>query len=274
LTVSELALTESPALRAQYADRVDVLDKVKALLLLPGDIWGTTEIVADYYEVDRKTIEKLVQRNLTELSGNGYRVIEGDELTDMKSVCGIASRARSLALFSRRAILNVGQLLRDSDVAQEVRSTLLDIEEASAAVEVHTPRSLPEALRAYANELEAHDRTRALLAEARPLAEAYRDLMSKDGTFDWAATAQIFSGMTGGLGRNRFLELLRDLAILKANNTPYQRYMKHFKVVGDTAGPNATPTTTVKPAGLDWLRARLIAHFFKQGSLFAIGGAA
>lgn len=136
------------------------------------------------------------------------------------------------------------------------------------------PRTLPDALRAFAAEIEAHEKTKADLAAARPLAEAYRDLMSKDGTFDWAATAQIFSGLTGGLGRNKLLELLRELEVLKANNTPYQRHARHFKVVGDSAGSEAKPTTTVRPTGLDWLRARLIAHFFEQGALFAVEGGA
>lgn len=34
--MNELALIESPSLRAQYANHVEVLDKVKALNLLPG----------------------------------------------------------------------------------------------------------------------------------------------------------------------------------------------------------------------------------------------
>lgn len=136
------------------------------------------------------------------------------------------------------------------------------------------PRTLPEALRAFAAEIEAHEKTKADLAAAQPLAEAYHDLMSKDGTFDWAAVAQIFTGLTGGLGRNSFLSLLRDLEILKANNTPYQRHAKYFKVVGDAVGSDAKATTTVRPPGLDWLRARLMAHFYQQGALFAIGGAA
>lgn len=271
MALTELALTESPALRAQYADRVDALDKVKALRLLPDDMHATTELVATYYEVDRKTIEKLVERNLAELTVNGYRVISGDELTDIKSVSGVGARSRSLALFTRRAILNVGQLLRDSLVAKRVRSYLLDTESAVAPVAL--PQTLPAALRAYADELEAHAVTRKELEAARPLADAYRDLMAKDGTFDWAATAQIFAGTTGGLGRNKFLELLRDLEILKANNTPYQRYAKHFKVVGEAAGDGAKPTTTVRPSGLDWLRSRLIDHFFEQETLFPAGGA-
>lgn len=132
------------------------------------------------------------------------------------------------------------------------------------------PSDFPSALRALADEYEAHERTKAALAEARPLAEAYRDLMSKDGTFDWAATAQIFSRVTGDLGRNLFLAKLRDLGVLKENNTPYQRFMKHFKVVGDTGGPNAVPTTTVKPQGLDWLRIRLYAHYYPQAALFSV----
>lgn len=196
MSLNEIALTESPSLRAQFADRDEVLDKVKALQLLPGDAHATTELVATYYEVDRKTLEKLVERNVTELTANGYRVIQGPELTDLKSVSSVSSRARSLALFPRRAILCVGLLLRDSEIAKRVRSVLLDLEEASAD-KAPRPRSLPDALRAYADEIEAHEKTKAMLAEARPLAEAYRDLMSKDGTFDWAATAQIFSVLTG-----------------------------------------------------------------------------
>lgn len=128
MTATELALTESPSLRAQYATRTDVLDRVKALALLPDGVHATTELVASYYEVDAKTIEKLAERNRAELESNGYRVLTGTQLTDMKSVSGVATRARSLAVYDRRAILNVGQLLRDSDVARRVRTYLLDVE--------------------------------------------------------------------------------------------------------------------------------------------------
>lgn len=128
MAIQEIALTESRSLRQQYAGRTDVLDKVKALALLPDGTHVTTEMVASYYEVDDKTIEKLAERNRDELEANGYHVLEGKRLADFKSVCGISSRARSLALFSRRAVLNVGQLLRDSLVAQQVRTYLLDAE--------------------------------------------------------------------------------------------------------------------------------------------------
>ncbi|MFF3397039.1 hypothetical protein ACFYW6_00740 [Streptomyces sp. NPDC002659] len=52
----------------------------------------------------------------------------GTELTSFKEVSGIQSRSRALALYSRRAVLNVAMLLRDSEVARQVRTYLLDME--------------------------------------------------------------------------------------------------------------------------------------------------
>lgn len=134
MTVQELALTESRSLREQYADRTDVLDRVKALAMLPDSVHVTTDMVARYYEVPFKTIESLVKNNAEELKANGRRVLEGadvrefvtsfDEVTDL----ALSTKARRLALFSRRAVLNVGQLLRDSEIAKRVRTYLLDVE--------------------------------------------------------------------------------------------------------------------------------------------------
>ena len=126
---SELVLTESRTMRAQTADRVDVLDKVKALALLPDGVHASTEIVASYFEVDIEAIKSLVKDNRVELFENGMRILVGEELRAFKDLCGIESKARSLATYSRRAILNVGQLLRDSRVARQVRTYLLDVEE-------------------------------------------------------------------------------------------------------------------------------------------------
>ncbi|MGI5162784.1 hypothetical protein ACQEU3_47260 [Spirillospora sp. CA-253888] len=128
--IQEVALTESRALRNQYADRTEALDKVKALSLLPDGAHVTTEMIATYYEVGVEAIKSLAKDNADELAANGRRVLEGEELRSFKDLCGIPSRAKELAVFSRRAILNVGQLLRDSEVARQVRTYLLDAEAA------------------------------------------------------------------------------------------------------------------------------------------------
>lgn len=129
----ELILTESRTMRAQTVTRVDVLDKVKALALLPDGVHATTEIVASFYEVDTEAIKKVVQRNRGELADNGLRVVRGDELSDFVrdnlSPSNGAAKVRNLALFTRRTILNVGQLLTESDVARRVRTYLLEVEE-------------------------------------------------------------------------------------------------------------------------------------------------
>ncbi|MEV0994586.1 hypothetical protein [Nonomuraea sp. NPDC050202] len=132
--MNELALTESPSLRAQYADRVEVLDKVKAVSLLPDGIHADIPTVARYYEVSTSTIDSVIRRNREELTDNGLRVLKGDEYREFATVnTKIAnSNARSITVFTRRTILNVGQLLADSPIAKAVRTYLLDVEEIAS----------------------------------------------------------------------------------------------------------------------------------------------
>lgn len=130
----ELVLTESRTMRAQTADRVDVLDKVKALALLPDGINATTEMVASYYEVGVEAIKSLVKDNRAELVNNGYWVLRGPQFREFVGshedlANAFDSKARSAAIFTRRTILNVGQLLTESDVARQVRTYLLNVEE-------------------------------------------------------------------------------------------------------------------------------------------------
>ncbi|MFD8718739.1 restriction endonuclease [Streptomyces sp. NPDC059629] len=126
--IDQTALLESQALRSSVLDRTDVLDKVKALSLLPDGMHVTTAMVAAYFEVSRKAIESLVLDHREELVTNGYHVLAGTELTSFKEVSGFQSRSRSLALYPRRAVLNIAMLLRDSEVARQVRVYLLDME--------------------------------------------------------------------------------------------------------------------------------------------------
>jgi hypothetical protein len=137
--MNELAMIESPTLRAQYVDRVDVLDKVKALSLLPDGVHLDTAGVADYYEVGVGTIESLVRRNRPELEGNGMRTLKGAEYREFATVALKITNpmSRSGRYFPRRAILNVGQLLEDSPIAKDVRAYLLNVEE----VATHEQRS-------------------------------------------------------------------------------------------------------------------------------------
>ncbi|NGN69486.1 restriction endonuclease [Streptomyces sp. A7024] len=125
----ETALLESRTLRDSVMRRTEVLDRVKALSLLPDGTYVTTAMVAAYFEVGENVIRAMVHDHQEELAANGYRVLSGAELSYFKQLCGMQSKARAVALFSRRTVLNVAMLLRDSEVARQVRIYLLDIEE-------------------------------------------------------------------------------------------------------------------------------------------------
>ncbi|PBC78625.1 hypothetical protein BX265_3401 [Streptomyces sp. TLI_235] len=125
----DAVLLESPTMRATVADRVEVLDRVRALQLLPDGVHLTTEGVAAYFGVGLKAVYSLVTDHRAELAQNGYTVLTGERLTSFKTASGIRSRARSLALFTRRTVLNVAMLLRDSETARQVRCHLLDVEQ-------------------------------------------------------------------------------------------------------------------------------------------------
>ncbi|NUV67000.1 hypothetical protein G6W57_07725 [Streptomyces sp. CAI-121] len=137
---TEVALLESRALRGEQMGRVDVLDKVKSLVMLPDGIHVRTEDVARYFEVSTGAVRRLTDRHQKELTENGLRVLRGADLrsfqSDMVSLWardGVESypqAATQLRLYTRRTVLNIALLLRDSDIARCVRTYLLDAEES------------------------------------------------------------------------------------------------------------------------------------------------
>lgn len=136
--MNELVLTESRAARDDNAGRIDVLDKVKIVDLMPGDMHVTTEMVAGYYEVHVDAVESVIRRNRDELESNGLRTLRGDDLRDFKrstdrQADGLWDRINALTVFTRPTVLNVGMLLADSDIARQVRRALLDRYDDTAA---------------------------------------------------------------------------------------------------------------------------------------------
>ena len=113
-------------------ERLDVLDKVKKLVFMKGTEYMTTQMVADYYKRPIKTVNSIMLRNKEELIKNGLKILKGDELKEFKGKLQDEVTLKEikfvsqLALFNKRAILNVGMLLTESPIAEEVRTLLLD----------------------------------------------------------------------------------------------------------------------------------------------------
>lgn len=121
-------LVESKTLRSRHLGRVDVLGKVAALAMLPGNEFATVKQVAEFYGVPVKTMDSVIEDNRVELATNGYAVLTGEQLAPFKGGSYVGKRARSLAVFTRTAVLNVGMLLTESEVARKVRAYLLAVE--------------------------------------------------------------------------------------------------------------------------------------------------
>jgi hypothetical protein len=122
---------------------------------LPDIQLATTQQVADFYEVDVTAIRMIVNRNRDEIESDGYSTWKmKDFLGSNKMLCPKITSYRGhfevefsngqtenfnqkgIGLFTRRAILRVGMLLRDSEIAKEVRTQLLKLHRALNTVEI------------------------------------------------------------------------------------------------------------------------------------------
>lgn len=141
--IMELDLLENKEMRDKIVSRVQVLDKVKALLLIPEMNVMTMSMIADYYEVDIESIKKCYQRNKDEIDSDGVCMKTIKEFLKLQNVTlekrsydadlilpdgsKVTFTNRGVKCFSKRAVLRFGMLLRDSVVAQEVRTQLLNV---------------------------------------------------------------------------------------------------------------------------------------------------
>ncbi len=100
-------------------------------MLFEGEYRFTKQMVADFYDVDERTIERCVEQNLEELKHNGYILSKGKQLKEFKlqfaHVINVGSKTTQLALFNFRSFLNIGMLLTESEKAKQLRSAILDI---------------------------------------------------------------------------------------------------------------------------------------------------
>lgn len=128
------ALLESRSLREQYVDKVDVLNEVKELTMLPDNIHASTDIAAEYYEVSKVTLSYVIKVHNDELTSVGMTILKGDKLKRYKEIHILEEKYRrvnSLTLLPRQAVLRLGMLLRDSEVAKAVRFHLLNVDKTT-----------------------------------------------------------------------------------------------------------------------------------------------
>ena len=112
----------------------DVLSKAKALIfaLWQGTGAATTEQMAEYYEVPTETVRTVLKRHRDELESDGLTILRGKALKEVRFMMNLTSNEQPhLTIWTPRAALRLGMLLRDSEVAKQVRNVLLDVAQAA-----------------------------------------------------------------------------------------------------------------------------------------------
>ncbi|MEI6972979.1 MAG: DNA-binding protein, partial [bacterium] len=93
------------------------------------------EQVADFFEVDIRTINAYLDKNDEELRQNGYEVLRGNRLKVLKLAvsaqfgkeANFLTKTTVLGVFDFRAFLNLAMLMTESERARLLRSAILDI---------------------------------------------------------------------------------------------------------------------------------------------------
>lgn len=148
-----------------------------------------------------------------------------------------------------------------------VTSEVLPSIRKTGGYSLNIPKNLPEALRAYAAEIEAHEQTKAALAKKEkkialdaPKVDFYDSVANSESLLTFEKVAKLIAKK--GLGRNKLIGWLRDLKLLRktdSGNVPYQQYVNkgYFKLVESTRVINGYErvftTTYVTQKGLDYI---------------------
>jgi hypothetical protein len=152
-------LTQSAIDRQNILNNTQAVENIQAKIGITGLFYDneykfTTKMLADFYEIDIRTIKRYLDSHEEEIKHNGYSILKGAKLKEFKTLFGhlisgkddelsqsdIGStltkkepenqsykKIKALAVFNFAAVLNLGMLLNKSEKAKQVRSLILDI---------------------------------------------------------------------------------------------------------------------------------------------------
>ena len=125
-------------LNNQYAiDEIRSTSNIKGISF-ENKIYLTKNMVAAFFEVDIRTIERYVAANVDELTQNGYEILKGKRLKEFIKLIkefdepgvelgSISSKTTQLAIFDFKSFLNIAMLLVESENARVLRQVMLNI---------------------------------------------------------------------------------------------------------------------------------------------------
>ena len=261
--MKETQFIDDRLLRDKNVSRFEVLEKVKELLLIPDIKAMTLKQIAEYYEVDPHTIEMICNRNADELESDGVCKMKVKDFLNSQYVrtekqsytttfiygngVNVTMSNGGLKVFPRRAILRIGMLLRDSVIAKEVRTQLLNIEEkTSDEVKTYDINEEQSLMLAVGMAVASGDANAVAVATTNLIAFKNRHIEKlkndnkalADGILEWkdrdrlnagirklsAVTGIHFSKMWNELYKN--LQYKHGICLKQRGGTPYVQWIK------------------------------------------------
>jgi len=135
-------LTTSDLHRRNILNNNHALEVIYEEISFPGVMFEdsyrfTKKQVAEFYEIDNRTVERYIENNKAEFEESGYEILTGSRLKDFKLAYGTDTNVGTmeeslkktavLGIFSFRAFLNIGMILTESEKAKLLRAFVLDI---------------------------------------------------------------------------------------------------------------------------------------------------
>ena len=139
--VSDSVLVESKSARDNQLEHISpqraqqALNKLKALYFAvwKGEGTTTTELLADFYEVPEVNIRQLLKTHRAEFISDGLQILRGKDLRQVSDLLSLTSKTVNVAVWTPRAAMRLGMLLRNSAIAAALRTTLLNAAETIPA---------------------------------------------------------------------------------------------------------------------------------------------
>lgn len=133
-------LTTSQIDRQNILNNELAIEEVQRTLQIKTVYWNgkyylTKELLAEYFSVDVRTVERYISNNSAELLANGYEVLKGSRLqefidtynADFATDINVGHKIRSLSVFDFRSFLDMAMLLSESEPARALRQLMLDV---------------------------------------------------------------------------------------------------------------------------------------------------
>lgn len=144
-TYTNESFLESRSLRDNCIERLDILNRVKALFLIPEVNLMSTGMVAKFFDVPADTIRWEYMQNKEEVDSDGVKSMSSKELKVVLDNQTLLPNGHSGVIVSAtdgtkynlphtkttyytpRSVMRLAMFLRDSKVAREVRTQLLNV---------------------------------------------------------------------------------------------------------------------------------------------------